>query len=563
MKKKLKKQKFRLFLGITLSMFLLSIIVFITIAINILNTEKEKLESDTYAEFTNIADNVTHWSENLYSMPDTDSFINDRQISGGSDRAHIRVSDVTDTNDSTENIIAETKNAISVDFYDKEKVSYYGLINFDDLRDNLTKEQYETICDYLSRNTTANGEQYILVCTEFFYNGGTILPNVIEILLTKPENDWYIQDTVIERYVLNPDVLSSYTLCKAPEDLRNVIFKEFVLGEYEVVRYLDDVDKFWATFDSYEYYTTHREGPFPLKTGLFTYLVYYNDYKSGYKYYVSDPYDTEIIGTSEPYAYDISYAKEINVLNGSIDTIIVMFIYIFILFSIVGVIIGAISWHTLKKQIEQEQRLRTVTNAMAHELKTPLFIIGGYCDNLMENINTDKHEHYAYVISQQTQEMNELVVKMLGYSKLDSSNFKPEMETFDIIGLTRGLVENYEFYNIDFEYDKKMNITADKKLITSVIENLLDNAIKYTTDIEQIKVSIKNGKFTVSNPCKELTKKDIEDMWQPYYRNADNSDKEGYGLGLAIVKSVFEMHGIKYRAEYSDGIISFEFHLPK
>ena len=561
MKKKLKKQKFRLFLGITLSMFLLSIIVFITIAINILNTEKEKLESDTYAEFTNIADNVTLWSENLYY--DTDSFINDRQISGGSDRAHIRVSDVTDTNDSTENIIAETKNAISVDFYDKEKVSYYGLINFDDLRDNLTKEQYETICDYLSRNTTANGEQYILVCTEFFYNGGTILPNVIEILLTKPENDWYIQDTVIERYVLNPDVLSSYTLCKAPEDLRNVIFKEFVLGEYEVVRYLDDVDKFWATFDSYEYYTTHREGPFPLKTGLFTYLVYYNDYKSGYKYYVSDPYDTEIIGTSEPYAYDISYAKEINVLNGSIDTIIVMFIYIFILFSIVGVIIGAISWHTLKKQIEQEQRLRTVTNAMAHELKTPLFIIGGYCDNLMENINTEKHEHYAYVISQQTQEMNELVVRMLDYSKLDSASFSPKIELFSINILIKEIIANYEFYNIEFNFDKQTNIKADKKLITSVIENLIDNAIKYTTDIDKIKVSVKNGKFSVSNPCIELTKKDIDEMWQPYHRKADTSDKEGYGLGLAIVKSILDLHNVKYRAEYADGIITFEFNLPK
>ena len=52
-------------------------------------------------------------------------------------------------------------------------------------------------------------------------------------------------------------------------------------------------------------------------------------------------------------------------------------------------------------------------------------------------------------------------------------------------------------------------------------------------------------------------------MWQPYHRKADTSDKEGYGLGLAIVKSILELHNVKYRAEYADGIITFEFNLPK
>ena len=162
MKKKLKKQKFRLFLGITLSMFLLSIIVFITIAINILNTEKEKLEADTFAEFSNIADNVTHWSESLYSSSDTDYFINDKQITGDSDRAHIRVSDVTDTNNTADNIIAETRNTISVDFYDEAKISYFGTIDFDVFRNMLTAEEYETICEYLSKEANENGEYYDL-----------------------------------------------------------------------------------------------------------------------------------------------------------------------------------------------------------------------------------------------------------------------------------------------------------------------------------------------------------------------------------------------------------------
>ena len=266
---------------------------------------------------------------------------------------------------------------------------------------------------------------------------------------------------------------------------------------------------------------------------------------------------------TEEYAYDIRYAKEFNILEGCIDSIIIMFIYILVLFTIVGIIIGAISWKAIKKQIDQEQKLRTVTNAMAHELKTPLFIIGGYCDNLMENINKDKHEHYAYVISQQAQDMNELVVRMLEYSKLDSSSFNPKVEIFSITALINDLLSNYEQYNIEFESDKEINITADKKLITSMLENLIENAIKYTTDVDRIKVAVKNGKLTVSNPCDRISEYDIENMWQPYHRHANNSKKDGFGLGLAIVKSVCETHNMKYRAYYSDGQITFEVILPK
>lgn len=562
MKKKLKKQKRRLFLSIMVSMFLLSIVVFVTIALSILSNEKQKLEADAYAEFTSFSDYASNWGGYETSILSANYMVDDWQMRDNSSRAHIRISDVSDTNDVTNRIIAETKNAISVIFYDEAKVNCFGTIEFDDFRNTLTNEQYETICDYISREENEKGEYYLLVCTEFYQSGSRIIPRAIEIVLTKTENDWYVQDTVIEHYELNPTILDSDVLCKSPEDLRNIIYKDFVLGEYEVERYLDKVDEFYRDFNSSEY-TTHTESPFPLRTGLFTYLVHYNDYTSGYKYYDIYTENEGDIYKYEPYAYDISYAKEINVLEGCVGSIIMMFIYIFVLFAIVGIIIGAISWHTLKKQIEQEQRLRTVTNAMAHELKTPLFIIGGYCDNLMENINTDKHEHYAYVISQQTQEMNELVVKMLDYSKLDSASFKPKMEMFDITELTRSIVLNYELYDIEFEYDKKVNITADKKLITSVIENLLDNAIKYTTDVERIKVTIKNGKLSVSNPCKELTKKDIDKMWQPYHRNANDSGEEGFGLGLAIVKSIFEMHNVKYRAEYADGQITFEFNLPK
>lgn len=572
MKKKLSKQKRKLFLSIMAIMLVLSIVVFITISVNILSNEKQKLKAEAYTAFVMISRNASY-NDDGANMNYSDYLLN------GSDKeenVHVRISDVTDTNDDLEKIVAETRNAVAVDFYDENKYDVFGTIEYDVFRNMLTDEQYETICDYITREENENNEYYLLVCTEYYQSGTQIIPKVIEIVLTKPENDWYAQDTVIEHYELNPTVLSSDNLYKSPDDKRNIIETDFILGNYEVEPHLDKVDEFYETFDYERYYSTHIENPFPLRTGPFTYLIYYNDYISGYhqvedidnvdvNYASVNADDVVVFGLTEHYAYSIRYAKEINILEGCIDTIIMMLIYIFILFAIVGVIIGAISWHTLKKQIEQEHRLRTVTNAMAHELKTPLFIIGGYCDNLMENINTEKHEHYAYVISQQTQEMNELVVKMLEYSKLDSASFEPNFEEFNFTELTKELVGNYQIYDITFECDKDIIISADKRLLGSVIENLIDNAIKYTTDIDRISVTIKNGIFSVSNPCDKLTKQEIDMMWQPYHRNANDSNAEGFGLGLAIVKSVLDLHNLKHSAKYDDnsGCITFEFQLPK
>lgn len=568
MEKKIKKQKHRLYAWIMLSMFLLSLIMFVTVSSSILSSEKQKLEAEAFTEFANISDNALYWGEDGAVLSNID-FMNYGQDL--ENRAHVKISDVSITNDASKNIVAETANAISVSFYDEKKATWFGTIDFDKFRNTLTDEQYETICNYLLEEKNENGEHYLLVCTEFYYRENVIIPKVIEILRTKDENDWYVQDTVVQHYTLNPVTQFGDILYKSPGDMRNVLLEDFVLGKYEVERYLDKVDEFYKSFDADEYYYTHKEGPFPLRTGLFTYLVHYNDYTSGLRrVYAGDAElsgDNTLIygidGKTEEYAYDISYAKEINVIEGCIDSIVIMFIYILVLFTIVGIIIGAISWKAIKKQIDQEQKLRTVTNAMAHELKTPLFIIGGYCDNLMENINKDKHEHYAYVISQQAQDMNELVVRMLEYSKLGSSSFTPKVEIFSITALVESLLSNYEQYNIKFESDKEINITADKKLIASMLENLIENAIKYTTDVDRIKVAIKNGKLTVSNPCDRLSEYDIENMWQPYHRHANTSKKDGFGLGLAIVKSVCEAHNMKYRAYYSDGQITFEVILPK
>ena len=81
-------------------------------------------------------------------------------------------------------------------------------------------------------------------------------------------------------------------------------------------------------------------------------------------------------------------------MEGCIGSILTATGILFMFFLIIGVVLTVMMWRTLKMQIVEEQKRRDMTNALAHDIKTPLFILSGYAGNLKENVQTDKREHY-------------------------------------------------------------------------------------------------------------------------------------------------------------------------
>lgn len=504
---------------------------------------------------------------------------------------------ITDTKD---NIIAPTKNALSVHFVNAERdiASGIGIIDYDKFRKSMTDEQYKKITEYLTQKKTEDGKYYVLSCLQYYASGvkityekiddgdesvdivyrtqtyDEIIPKAVGILLTEDSHSWFVQDELIESFELNPVVESKSILESTGEMNRNIIETDFVLGKYEREDIIGEITSQLQenNSDTYAYNVNVSEtSVFSADTDLYKNL--YNTSPFTYVFYqeklitytvpkLVESNGEVTIYSNQEYStgtYTIKYAHKFNVLESCMDRLIFMFIYIFAVFLIVGIIIGAVTWRTLKKQIIQENQLRTITNSMAHELKTPLFVIGGYAENLIENINTEKQTHYANVILEKSESMNRLVAKMLDYSKLDWSGMKLHTEQFNFTEMVEKVIENYFMEAIDLECDKDILINADKRLIKSAIENLIDNAVKYTTAHGEIKVTISEGLFTVSNPFNSVTKSEIDDMWQPYHRQAEQSSKPGHGLGLAIVKSIFNLHKFKYGATYANDNIVFWF----
>lgn len=581
MKKKLSKQKRRLFISIAASMLVLSIIVYAVFAVTTYYSELDLLTSNSASSFHQATINMQNYDNGNWG-----NYLLNRKY----DKTYKEIYDDYDADEQikiidneTGAILCQTGNAISVAFQgdlineddkktededsiviiENDYITGFGCVEFERFRKSMTDTQYSEITEYLTKKNAGNGEYYELLCSEYYIDKSYLQPKSVEIVQTSDDNDWYAQDKVIKHYELKPTLADvKAKLYHQTEMHRNVIDDDFVFGKYGASTALDEYYKNYYTDENgiqllkdavvSNTYEVNMYGEYEAHTIInvapFTYIY------SNWEQMSVKPYDSE-----ETISFSCNYARKFNVLESCSDKLIFMLLFILVVFLITGVIIGAVTWQTLKKQIEQENRLRTVTNAMAHELKTPLFIISGYSENLEENINTDKRAHYCEVINEQTRSMNMLVSKMLDYSKLDSASFNLNIQKFSLTQLTSKILESYMIYDIKLESNGDVNIKADKKLIRSVIENLVDNAVKYTTDINKITVKITSKSFSVSNPCEELTKDEIKDMWQPYHRKAEHNNIEGHGLGLAMVKNILDLHKFKSGAKYMDGTITFYF----
>lgn len=576
-KKKIKKQKRRLFISVAASLFALSVIVSSIFAILTYNTEKQLLASNAYTDWYNtlVQSQPSYTIETTFEQEEYfDDYIEYYLNKYHSENEQIILLD-------DDGAVKKTGNALPVDFssYPYYQESGTGCIDFENFRASMTDEQYEKICYYLLSEPTDDGKYYELLCTDYYFNKGDIVPITVEIVATEKDNVWYVQDEVIERFELALNVDEKNELYKSGDMQRNVIDKEFVFGNYsredligkvlgkstELIGQNDTMVYHFDVDDStdgnavyyYSQFSTDSERPTTPDDCLFS-----DDKPFSYIFFNANSFSVRT-GTDDVKIYTLYYAQSFNVLENCFNRIAFIFIYIFALFTIVGVILAAVIWHTMKRQIKQEENLRSTTNAMAHDLKTPLFIISGYAENLKENIYTDKREHYADVICRQTNEMNLLIHQMLDFSRLESLNYQLSREKFYLAELTAELLEKYKGINLTqdimFVCDKAAVLNGDKRLIKCAIENLIDNAIKYSDEKEAICISIKDKKFTISNSCNTISKKEIKKLWQPYCRIDKHNNEKGNGLGLSIVKNIFDLHKFKYGAKYRDGMIIFWF----
>ena len=189
----------------------------------------------------------------------------------------------------------------------------------------------------------------------------------------------------------------------------------------------------------------------------------------------------------------------------------------------------------------------------SHELKTPLTSILGYSELLINMSYKDKNENkktdFIKRINAEALRMKELVLNMLTLSRMEANWQETIDEKIDLKDIILNVFESNKIKsqkrNINIELDiESAIIIANKEKITEVVNNLVDNAIKYTDDYGEIKIILKNNGdkaiFTVKDNGCGIESKYLNRIFERFFRvkNEKYLKVQGTGLGLTIVKNI-------------------------
>lgn len=458
------------------------------------------------------------------------------------------------------NLTITTDNVLTV-YYISQNRNY---ISFDVIKNLLSDNEYKEICGYLNTPTDNDGNYYILICKKFYESEKYgYVPCQLEVLKTNKVNDWYVQDEVVKTYSFDLskyDYLTIEELEASPfendEMHRNIIDKDFFLGKSKPKYSQKDVEKILS---DNSLFTDIYDETGAVPDGIFKYYLLMGDCLYYTENHMINNSPNEYKEVTR--VFHITSLKEINLLDDCLWKFITVFAVAFTIMAVV-ITVEIFSWKDFKRRTAQEETRLEMTNAIAHNLKTPLFVIGGFAENLKNEEDTEKKLHNIEIIQQQTEEMDILIHRMLDLSRFDSPALKLNCEVFDFKPFIEKILENYYVHTeheIIFIYNSKAKIKADPAMLKTVLENLIDNAEKYSDYGSDITINVSDDVLSISNQCSSFDRENLSKLWQPYFRAAKGDNKSGSGIGLSIVKSALEMHGFKYKAEFENGIITFKF----
>ncbi|MEM7483785.1 MAG: HAMP domain-containing sensor histidine kinase [Bacteroidota bacterium] len=227
------------------------------------------------------------------------------------------------------------------------------------------------------------------------------------------------------------------------------------------------------------------------------------------------------------------------------------------------------------KSVEQ-LRQELIAN-ISHDLRTPLSVIQGYIETLHmkdAELSAEERGDYLKIISRSSERLSKLISQLFEYSKLEANQIQPEKEPFLISELANDIHRNYsilaEQKNIDLQLTMDTNVPlvfADISLVERAIQNLMDNALKFTPEGGEVIVKIKTDddhvEITIKDSGPGIQKDNQALIFERYRQTKAGKEKEGTGLGLAIVKKIIEIHdsSITVLSKPNEGT-SFSFSLP-
>ena len=231
-----------------------------------------------------------------------------------------------------------------------------------------------------------------------------------------------------------------------------------------------------------------------------------------------------------------------------------------------GEITGAlVLFHDITELKKMDQVRRDFVANVSHELRTPLSILRGYIETLLDSPKTPREEltRILRVMERHSDRLELLVEDLLTLAQLESGNPNLQMGTVDLSSFFREMIHDWEKkltskqLNIVLDVPPDLPpICADRTRLQEALYNLLDNAVKYSREQSEIRLSARcrdgEMELSVSDGGIGIAREDLPRIFERFYRadKARSPDNvRGTGLGLAIVKHIAQLHGGRVEAE--------------
>jgi signal transduction histidine kinase len=262
--------------------------------------------------------------------------------------------------------------------------------------------------------------------------------------------------------------------------------------------------------------------------------------------------------------YWLAAAGECNYLSGVWKTLLAVWLTCLCVFAGTAWILSAQTVKTVRRRAAIERQRRDTTNAIAHDLKTPLAAISGYAENLSANVHTEKREYYAGRIQAQVQRMDGLLQEMLRLSRLESGAQTLKPQTFSLHIATEEAAEPFGDVfaekQIAFTITGETELRADRSLIVRAIGNFLSNAAANTDAGGAVSIVMDGQRWSITNTGAPIPEAQLHMIWRAYYKtDGARSGLGGSGLGLSIVRSIMALHDFDYGVENLSSGVRFWF----
>ena len=234
----------------------------------------------------------------------------------------------------------------------------------------------------------------------------------------------------------------------------------------------------------------------------------------------------------------------------------------------------------LEKDIEEKSKIdemrKSFISDVSHELKTPIALIQGYSEGLLENVNNDEESRkfYAEVILDETNKMDKLVKQLLELMKLEYGKREFNDKKFNIVEVEKEIIRKSKVMleekeaEVILDTPDEINVFADDFYIEQVIGNYMTNAIKHVKEVDGKKyikikneVDIEKNKVTVRvfNTGDNIAEEHINRIWNRFYKvdESRNRNDGGTGIGLSFVKAIMNNYKQNYGVINKDNGVEF------